>query len=151
MSDRLAKLQAERAALEAGSGQKAPQNPPPWGEEGAALYAAIGAQSEKRGAIRICRKTTCRLSTLRTSIVNIEAGRQRLTIDTLYDIADALKIQAVSLMPRNGMYDHPTPTTPRATAADLRRSAAQQRVRCVWCERAQRTMRLRVCTDWNIA
>jgi len=37
----------------------------------------------------------------RTSIVNIEAGRQRLTIDTLYDIADALKIQAVSLLPRN--------------------------------------------------
>ena len=104
MSDRLAKLQAERAALEAEiRAEKRLQNPPPWGTEGAALYAAIGmAVREARQDRQMTQEQVAQAVGLtRTSIVNIEAGRQRLTIDTLYDIADALSIQAVSLMPRN--------------------------------------------------
>ena len=38
---------------------------------------------------------------LRTSVVNIESGRQRVPLATLYDIADALGVQAVALLPRN--------------------------------------------------
>lgn len=36
---------------------------------------------------------------LRTSVTNIEAGRQRLTIQGLYDIAEVLKINPKSLLP----------------------------------------------------
>ena len=104
MNDRLAKLQAERAAIEAEiRAEKRRQNPPPWGEEGAALYAEIGrAIREARRDREMSQEQLAKaIEFARTSIVNIEAGRQRLTIDTLYDIADALKIQALSLLPRN--------------------------------------------------
>lgn len=104
MSDRLAKLQAERDALDAEiKAAKRAQKPPPWGEEGAALYAAIGrAIREARRDREMSQEQLAQaVGILRTSIVNIENGRQRLPIDRLYDIADALKIQAVSLLPRN--------------------------------------------------
>jgi transcriptional regulator with XRE-family HTH domain len=42
-----------------------------------------------------------RIGFVRTSIVNIECGRQRLPIATLYDIADALNVQAIALLPKN--------------------------------------------------
>ena len=98
IKNRIARLQ--KALVEAESGTRPD---PPWGAEGAALYAAIGE------AIRAARceneLTQAQLAEmvgiLRTSIVNIEAGRQRLPIDRLYDIADALGIQATALLPKN--------------------------------------------------
>jgi transcriptional regulator with XRE-family HTH domain len=38
----------------------------------------------------------------RTSITNIELGRQRLFLDTLHQIADKLGIQVASLFPKSG-------------------------------------------------
>lgn len=104
MSDLIAQLRAELARINAEL--KAAQRgtkPPPWGEEGAALYAAIGrAIREARHDREMTQEQVANAIGLRrTSIVNIEAGRQRLPLDTLYDIADALNIQAVSLLPRN--------------------------------------------------
>jgi len=51
---------------------------------------ALGfAQGELAGAVGL----------ERTSITNIEAGRQRLTIQMLYAIAEALGVPAESLLP----------------------------------------------------
>ena len=101
-------LRAQRAALdaqikEAKRAERLAGKAPPWGPEGAALYRAVGE------AIRSTRlaqgMTQQQLATavgfLRTSVVNIEAGRQRVPLATLYDIADALGVQATALLPRN--------------------------------------------------
>lgn len=42
-----------------------------------------------------------RIGMRRTSITNIEAGRQRLPIDTLYNIAGILGVSAFDLLPEN--------------------------------------------------
>lgn len=101
-------LRAQRAALDAQikevkRAERLAGKAPPWGPEGAALYRAVG------DAIRSARlaqdMTQAQLAHAvgfrRTSVVNIEAGRQRVPLATLYDIADALGVQAVALLPRN--------------------------------------------------
>lgn len=72
-------------------------------EPGGILYLTIGIAV--KGARRHAGLTQEDLAkgtgVLRTSITNIESGRQRLPIDLLYDIADVLGVQAASLLPRN--------------------------------------------------
>jgi len=72
-------------------------------EPGAALYMAIAdrirAQRKCAGMSQQVLADVVGLS--RASIVNIERCRQRPSIDLLYDIADALGVQAVELLPRN--------------------------------------------------
>ena len=101
-------LRAQRAALdaqikEAKRAERLAGKAPPWGPEGAELYRAVG---EAIRSIRLAQgMTQQQLATavgfLRTSVVNIEAGRQRVPLATLYDIADALGVQATALLPRN--------------------------------------------------
>jgi len=76
---------------------------PPFGEEGAELYRAVGdAIRSARLAQDITQEQLAqRIEMRRTSVVNIEAGRQRVPLATLYDIADALGVQAAALLPRN--------------------------------------------------
>lgn len=103
MSDintRIAELEAQLrlAKLERRKGAQAPRNEP-----GGALYWEVGAAIRK---VRIAAginqdELAKRVALSRTSIVNIEGGRQRLPLTTLYDIADALGVQAVALLPRN--------------------------------------------------
>jgi transcriptional regulator with XRE-family HTH domain len=73
------------------------------GEPGADLFYTIGRRirhaRRQRGHTQADLGRAVGVS--RTSINNIEAGRQRLPIDLLYDIADVLDIQAVSLLPPN--------------------------------------------------
>ncbi len=101
-------LRAQRAALdtqikEARRAERLAGKVPPYGTEGAELYRAVGE------AIRAARQaqdmTQAQLAHAigmrRTSVVNIEAGRQRVPLATLYDIADALGVQAAALLPRN--------------------------------------------------
>lgn len=91
--------QIERARIESARARLRAQQ----GEPGAVLYRAIGE------AVRLARHKSRLTQAIlaeavgvtRTSIVNIEAGRQRLPIDLLYDIADILGIQAADLLPRN--------------------------------------------------
>jgi transcriptional regulator with XRE-family HTH domain len=72
-------------------------------QPGFALYRTIGQKI--RVARRARNMSQARLAELldmsRASIVNIEAGRQRLPIDLLYDIADIFRIEARSLLPDN--------------------------------------------------
>lgn len=100
INDRIADLeeQLRRAKLERRKGAQAPRNEP-----GGTLYWEVGAAIRKaRISKGLNQQELADLVDLRrTSIVNIEGGRQRLPLTTLYDIADALGVQAVSLLPRN--------------------------------------------------
>ncbi len=88
---RLAKLERRKGAQE------------PRDEPGGVLYWAVGCAIRKtRVGKGIGQQELADLVSMRrTSIVNIEGGRQRLPISTLYDIADALGVQATTLLPRN--------------------------------------------------
>ena len=70
-------------------------------EPGAALYRRIGgaikATRQARGLTQA--QIADAVGVLRTSVANIEAGRQRLPIDLLYDIADALRCDPRELLP----------------------------------------------------
>ena len=100
ISERIAELeQALRLAkVERRIAAHTPRNEP-----GGKLYFSVGA------AIRIARTASgmtqaelaAQVHVKRTSIVNIESGRQRLPLALLYDIADALSVQAILLLPRN--------------------------------------------------
>lgn len=72
-------------------------------EPGAALWCAIGETiREARGRAHLTQAMLAEaIGVVRTSIVNIEKGRQRLPIDLLYDIADVLGVEATELLPRN--------------------------------------------------
>lgn len=73
------------------------------GAPGALLYMAVGAaiREARKGAGLTQEVLASAVNVSRTSIVNIESGRQRLPIDLLFDIADVLGVEAASLLPRN--------------------------------------------------
>lgn len=97
---RITELEEElrRAKLERRKGNQEPRKEP-----GGMLYWVVGMAIRKaRVSLGINQEELARRVDLRrTSIVNIEGGRQRLPLTTLYDIADALGVQAVALLPRN--------------------------------------------------
>jgi DNA-binding XRE family transcriptional regulator len=99
-AERIAVLeeQLRLAKLERRRGAQAPRDEP-----GGILYWTIGiAIRNARVASGMNQEELARRVELsRTSIVNIEGGRQRLPLATLYDIADALGLQATLLLPRN--------------------------------------------------
>lgn len=74
-----------------------------------ALYQIVGRR------VREARKTSkltqeelaSRVNMTRTSVTNIEKGRQKLLLHTLFDLAAAMKIQVVQLIPE------PTENQPR--------------------------------------
>ena len=90
--------QLRLAKLERRKGAQAPRDEP-----GGVLYWTVGCAVRKaRISKGISQQELADLVEMRrTSIVNIEGGRQRLPITTLYDIADALGVQATTLLPRN--------------------------------------------------
>jgi transcriptional regulator with XRE-family HTH domain len=72
--------------------------------EGAdSLYSVIGSkirmEREELGFTQ--QELSNEIGLLRTSIANIEAGRQRLPIHVLYAIADALGVSVMCLLPNN--------------------------------------------------
>jgi transcriptional regulator with XRE-family HTH domain len=72
------------------------------GARGAEVYGAIGESiAKRRGELGISQASLAQAVGLaRTSISNIEQGRQRMLIHTLLDIAFALKLQPAELLPR---------------------------------------------------
>lgn len=103
MSDvnkRIAELeeQLRRAKLERRKGAQGPRNEP-----GGTLYWEVGIAIRKTrvGKGLNQQELADLVGLVRTSIVNIEGGRRRIPLTTLYDIADALNVQAVALLPRN--------------------------------------------------
>lgn len=91
--------QIERARIESSRARLRAQQ----GEPGAMLYRAIGeAVRTARHRSRLTQAVLAEaVNVSRTSIVNIEQGRQRLPIDLLYDIADILGVWSGDLLPRN--------------------------------------------------
>lgn len=100
VDQRIAELeeQLRRAKLERRKGAQEPRDEP-----GGVLYWTVGTAIRKTRIDKgLNQQELADLVGLRrTSIVNIEGGRQRLPLTTLYDIADALGVQAVTLLPRN--------------------------------------------------
>ena len=97
---RIAELEQalRRAKQERRRGAQSPRDEP-----GGVLYWEVGAAIRRARVDKgLSQQELADLAELqRTSIVNIEGGRQRLPLTTLYDIADALGVQAVALLPRN--------------------------------------------------
>ena len=67
------------------------------------LYSEIGLRIRKeREALGFTQADLAReVQLTRTSITNIEAGRQKMLIQTLYAIANALGISIACLLPKN--------------------------------------------------
>ncbi len=65
------------------------------------LYESLGLKiRETRKKRGLTQASLARAASLtRTSITNIEAGRQRLPLDTLYEIASALRVTPPELLP----------------------------------------------------
>src|SRR5262249_47969499 len=72
------------------------------------LYRRIGALiRERRQALGMSQAQLGKaVGLLRTSITNIEAGRQRVPIHMLYQLSQLLKIDAVTLLPSNAEIEH---------------------------------------------
>jgi transcriptional regulator with XRE-family HTH domain len=68
---------------------------------GAEVYRLIGESiARRRGQLRISQASLAQAVRLtRTSISNIEQGRQRMLIHTLIEIATALKVEPAELLP----------------------------------------------------
>ena len=100
IDQRIADLEAQlrMAKLDRRRGGQGPRDEP-----GGILYWTIGmAIRQARITVGISQEELARRVELsRTSIVNMESGRQRPPLATLYDIADALGVQATELLPRN--------------------------------------------------
>lgn len=61
-----------------------------------------------------------RVGLSRTAITNIECGRQRLLVDQLIEIADALDVPAADLLPsRDSIRQAPSAPTSTPTIAEL--------------------------------
>lgn len=68
-----------------------------------AFYAELGRRiREERDRMGLTQETLAsRVSLTRTSVTNIEKGRQKLLVHTLMDIAAALEVSPGSLLPRS--------------------------------------------------
>lgn len=62
-----------------------------------------------------------RVGLSRTSVTNIEKGRQRIPFDVLFSLADALKVDAKSLVPASN------PATPPDLEEKLPKDEAERR------------------------
>ncbi len=67
------------------------------------LYRAIGARlRDRRVALGMTQAELAQASgILRTSITNIEAGRQRAPLHVLYSICSALNVETAAILPAN--------------------------------------------------
>src|SRR5215218_6040327 len=68
---------------------------------GAELYVALGGlvRARRERAELTQGELARRVGMTRTSITNIESGRQKVQLHTLYDIADALDVSPGALLP----------------------------------------------------
>ena len=72
------------------------------------FYRQVGQSIRTRRAKNLSQEALASAVGLtRTSISNIESGRQRMLLHTLVDIADALKVEASTLLPPRVMLAAP--------------------------------------------
>lgn len=93
------------------------------------LYSAVGAAiREQREKLNLSQSALAELARVnRTSITNIESGRQRLPLHTLYRIARSLDCSARELLPERPPEDMPAgssvPLTDNREVREFIRSA----------------------------
>jgi transcriptional regulator with XRE-family HTH domain len=69
-------------------------------EENRNFYQAVGRRIALRRAGRLTQEAlAAKASLTRTSIINIEKGRQQILLHTLVDIATALQVSPIELIP----------------------------------------------------
>lgn len=73
------------------------------------LYNLIGStiRQERRKAEMTQEQLADSVGVLRTSITNIEAGRQKLPLHVLYEICNALGVEIASILPSNAAVSQP--------------------------------------------
>ncbi len=71
------------------------------------LYSIIGklVRTERERAKLTQDELAHRVGLTRTSISNIESGRQKIQVHTLYALAEALHVSADTLLPRTGVHE----------------------------------------------
>ena len=86
-----------------------------------AIYSALGRiiRNGREAAGLTQDKLAARVGLTRTSITNIEQGKQRIQIHTLYDIAQALNLSPRALLPTT-----PTTATDETVDKDLGEESA---------------------------
>lgn len=67
------------------------------------FYTEVGCRIRRaREKLGLSQESLARLVSLtRTSVTNIEKGRQKFLVHTLMDLASALQVDAVTLLPQN--------------------------------------------------
>lgn len=80
---------------------------------GRATYVQIGQLiAKRRKSVGLSQAdVAASVGLTRTSISNIETGRQKMLVHTLLDIADALEVPAASLLPSHAEDAQPLPFT----------------------------------------
>jgi len=69
-------------------------------EENRDFYAAVGQRINRVRAGRLTQEALAKKTALtRTSIINIEKGRQQILLHTMVDIANALQVPITQLIP----------------------------------------------------
>lgn len=95
-------------------------------EENKAFYAAIGRRIAKARVGRTTQEDLAKKTALtRTSIVNIEKGRQQILVHTLVDIARALRVQISELVPPGDTLEEVLRDKPRRGLEWIRSSTEQ--------------------------
>jgi transcriptional regulator with XRE-family HTH domain len=75
-------------------------------EENRDFYTAVGRRIAKARSGRLTQEALAKKTALtRTSIVNIEKGRQQILLHTLVDIAQALHIPVIELIPESDGFE----------------------------------------------
>ncbi len=74
------------------------------------LYNLIGAaiKQQRRKADMTQEQLADAVGVLRTSITNIEAGRQKPPLHVLYEVCIALGVEVVAILPTNDAVSQPT-------------------------------------------
>jgi transcriptional regulator with XRE-family HTH domain len=90
------------------------------------FYLAVGSRIAARRAGRITQEALAsRASLTRTSIINIEKGRQQILLHTLVDIANALQVSPIELIPEMESIDNLLRDKPQKALEWIKGSASR--------------------------
>ena len=92
------------------------------------FYAAVGRKIAARRNGRLTQEALASKTSLtRTSIINIEKGRQQILLHTLVDIATALQVSPVELIPETDNIETLLRDKPQKAVEWIKSSTARSR------------------------
>jgi transcriptional regulator with XRE-family HTH domain len=95
-------------------------------EQNREFYAAVGRRIAKARSGNLTQEALAKKTALtRTSIVNIEKGRQQVLLHTLVDIAQALRVPVNELIPESNSFEALLRDKPRKGAEWIRSSTTE--------------------------